>query len=335
MRNKPFVHWGAVLFTTTFFATLPALLRADDAKAPPHPIPAILDTDIGDDIDDTWALALLLRSPELDLKLAVGDYGRPQYRSRLLAKFLQTVGRADVAVGVGLDVKPSGEGGQAEWIRDYDLKSYSGKVFTNGVQAIIDTIMQSPEPVTLIATGPMPNLAAALLREPRIAEHARFVGMQGSVRIGYGGRKTPDAEWNVKADVKACQQAFTAPWDITITPLDTCGLVHLEGDLYARVRDSKDLLAATVMQNYRLWCTHGKPGSTDAEHHSSTLFDTVAVYLACPHDLCTMERLGIRVTNDGFTRIEDGAKQINVATQWKDLAAFKEFLVGRLTSSSR
>ncbi len=66
-------------------------LPAFAAETPPSkstPIPVILDTDIGDDIDDTWAQALLLKSPELDLKLVVGDYGRAQYRARLLAKFL-------------------------------------------------------------------------------------------------------------------------------------------------------------------------------------------------------------------------------------------------------
>ena len=55
------------------------------------------------------------------------------------------------------------------------------------------------------------------------------------------------AEWNVKADAKACQRAFTAPWDIIITPLDTCGRVTLDGERYGRVRDSKDLIASTVM----------------------------------------------------------------------------------------
>jgi hypothetical protein len=50
-------------------------------------IPVILDTDIGDDIDDTWALGFLLRCPELELKLVVGDNGKAEYRARLLAKF--------------------------------------------------------------------------------------------------------------------------------------------------------------------------------------------------------------------------------------------------------
>ena len=66
------------------------------------PIPVILATDIGDDIDDTWALGMLLKCPELDLKLALTEYGKPRYRARLLAKFLQT----GVKVGFEIKVKP-------------------------------------------------------------------------------------------------------------------------------------------------------------------------------------------------------------------------------------
>lgn len=295
-------------------------------------IPVILDTDIGDDIDDTWALGLLLRCPELDLKLAVGDYGRPEYRARLLAKLLQTAGRTDVPVGVGIEV-PSvgGEANQVRWVEGYDLKSYPGKVHTDGVQAMIDVIMQSPERVTLIAIGPLPNVAAALAREPRIAERARFVGMHGSVRVGYGGSANVHAEWNVKADPKSCQRVFTAGWPMVITPLDTCGLVTLGGERYRRFRDSQDLLAQTILANYRVWATARKdPKPEVVETASSTLFDTVAIYLAFRQDLCQMERLRLRVTDDGFTRLDPQGKELEVATAWKSLDGFRDFLVERL-----
>ena len=73
-----------------------------------------------------------------------------------------------------------------------------------GVGAMIDAIMKSPEPITVICICPMPNMMEALKREPRIAQKARFVGMHGSIRKGYG-KPQPDAEWNVKANPKACQ----------------------------------------------------------------------------------------------------------------------------------
>ena len=297
------------------------------------PIPVILATDIGDDIDDTWALGMLLKCPELDLKLALTEYGKPRYRARLLAKFLQTTGHGHVPVGMGPDVEPRGEGGQAAWVKDYDLGTYRGKVHTDGVQAMIDLIMRSARPVTVIGIGPLPNLAAALQREPRLAQRARFVGMDGSVRVGYDGAKNISAEWNVKADVKAAQQVLGAPWEITITPLDTCGLVTLEGQRYRRVAEALDPVASTIIQNYRIWCRSNKhPG--DAERRSSVLFDTVAVYLAFSHELCRMERLGIRVSDDGFTRIDSAGKTMEVAAQWQSLDAYRDFLVARLTGAA-
>ncbi len=65
------------------------------------PIPVILDTDIGGDIDDTWALALLLRRPALDLRLVVTNTGDTAYRARLAAKLLDVAGRDDVPVAAG------------------------------------------------------------------------------------------------------------------------------------------------------------------------------------------------------------------------------------------
>src|SRR6188768_101133 len=123
------------------------LCLAIGCATPPKPAkvastPVIFDTDIGDDIDDTWALGFLLRCPELDVKLVVGDNGKPEYRAKLLAKFLEVAGRGDVPVGIGLEVPQKDSERQREWVKDYDLKKYPGKVYTDGVQAIIDTIMK-------------------------------------------------------------------------------------------------------------------------------------------------------------------------------------------------
>jgi inosine-uridine nucleoside N-ribohydrolase len=182
----------------------------DSASRPVRKIPVILDTDIGDDIDDTWALALLLRCPELDLKLVTTDYGKAAYRARIVARLLETAGRTDVPIGLGISAEDK-DGPQAAWVKDYDLSKYPGKVHEDGVKALIDTILGSPEPITLIAIGPVPTIAAALDREPRIAERTRFVGMHGSVRKGYGGKSAPDPEWNVKADASACARVLSAP----------------------------------------------------------------------------------------------------------------------------
>jgi inosine-uridine nucleoside N-ribohydrolase len=300
-------------------------------------IPVILDTDIGDDIDDTWALAFLLRSPELDLKLVLTDSGDTVYRARLAARLIEGAGRTDVPVGIGIR-QADGGGRQGEWIKDYDLARYPGRVYDDGVAALVELIRSSPQPVTLVAIGPAPNLRAALQRAPDIARRARFVGMYGSVRAGYDGRPTPEAEWNVKRDPEAVRAIFGAAWEATITPLDTCGRVRLKGEKYAAVRDARDPLTQAVIANYRLWLPHAdwlpKDSAGLADRESTILFDTVAVYLAFSERLVGVESLGLRVTDDGWTLIDPGAKSVRCATEWKDLAAFEDLLVSRLTSGA-
>jgi inosine-uridine nucleoside N-ribohydrolase len=295
-------------------------------------IPIILDTDIGTDIDDVWALAMMLKSPELDIKLIVSTTGDTVRRAALTAKLLEVAGRTDIAVGIGI---PGGEFPLCHegWTGNYDMSSYSGKVYSDGVSAIIETIMISPQPITLIGIGPATNLASALEREPRIASKVRLVGMFGSVRIGYNGNPSPDVEYNVVKDVPACRKVFTASWDMTITPVDTCGLVRLTGEKYQKILHCPDPLIQAVIENYRYWCEHVK--NQDYETQSSVLFDTVAIYLAFSERLLNMETIKLEVTDNGFTVVQDQGKAIRCAITWKDLAGFENFLVARLTGGNQ
>jgi inosine-uridine nucleoside N-ribohydrolase len=294
-------------------------------------IPVIFDTDIGGDIDDTWALVLLLKCPEFDVKLVTSDSGNDVYRARLLGKMLEVCKRADVPIGIGLG-KQDGKGRQSEWVGDYQLSQYPGTVYEDGIDAIIKGIHACADPVTVLAVGPVPNIAAALDRDPTIANKARFVGMHGSVRRGYGNSQEVSAEYNVRADPEALQRVFAASWDVTITPLDTCGIVHLVGQKFAEIYGHKDPGVQALMANYRVWRAAGspdtKPGPPD---RSSTLFDTVAIYLGFSEQLLHMEDLPLRVTDDGYTVIDQKARTVHCAMKWKDLGAFEDLLVSRLT----
>lgn len=312
-----------------------ALCAPSALAAPPveRPIPVIVQTDIGDDIDDTWALVMLLKSPGLDVRLITTDYGNTVYRARIVARFLELAGRTDIPIGIGLKENDD-EGGQAEWVRDFRLADYAGAVHEDGVQALIDTVMGSEETLTLIAIGPAPSLAAALRREPRIARKLRFAGMYGSLFRGYGGSLEPAAEWNVKADVPAARVLLAAPWKEAIsTPLDTCGVVQLEDEGYARVARSRDPLLRALMENYRMWCPTNPWCSKDRDQvavRSTTLFDTVAVYLAEARDLVKTRTLGVRVDDEGMTLPDESARALDWATEWTSLEGFKELLVDRL-----
>jgi inosine-uridine nucleoside N-ribohydrolase len=296
-------------------------------------MPVILDTDIGGDIDDTWALAMLLQSPEFDIRLITTAFSDTKAKTKLVAKILQTAGRTDIPIGTGIATGGSGTN-QDQWVKDFNLPNYAGKIYPDGVQAMIDTIMKSPEPITLISIGSLPNVAAALEREPNIVKKARFVGMHGSIRFTVDSK--PIKESNVVLFIKEAQKVFTADWDITITPLDTCALVTLQGDKYKKVLDSNNPLAKAVIENYRVWVKSvGKAldmNEAVVNVKSTILYDTAAIYLAMGGNLLQMENLGIRVTDDGYTVIDEKAKKINCATKWKSLNAFEDFLVERLTN---
>jgi hypothetical protein len=81
-----------------------------------------------------------------------------------------------------------------------------------------------------------------------------------------------------------------------------------------------------------VWAKSGGMNESQVNDRSTTLFDTVAIYLAMRSNLLEMENLGIRVTDDGRTVIDEKAKKINCALKWKNLGAFEDLLVERLTS---
>jgi inosine-uridine nucleoside N-ribohydrolase len=298
---------------------------ANSSRLPTNRIPVILDTDIGSDIDDTWALAMMLNSPELDVRLVTTATGDTTERAKITAKMLEIADRTDIPIGIGIQTEHN-LSSQTRWVEDYDLTQYSGIVYDNAVDAMITTIKESPQPVTIVAIGPLTNVAAAIAREPEIVKRAQFVGMHGSIYRGYGGSKNISVEYNVACDIHACQKVLGAGWNMTITPLDTCGLVQLKGQKYNAVCSSPAPLARAVIENYRMWSGRTTPEA------SSILFDTVAVYLAFADELLTMEQLRIRVTDDGYTVIDDKGELINCAVDWKDMSAFEDLVVKRITS---
>jgi len=309
-------------------AALLFLSLAGPAKAAEARVLVALDTDIGDDIDDTWALVTLLKCPQFDLKLVTTTCGKAEYRAKIIARLLTIAGRTDVPVGLGAGGRQGG-GGQDAWVKDYKLSDYAGKVHEDGVAALIAAVDASPKPLRIISIGPSHTVAAALQRQPAIAGKAIFVGMQGSVRMGYGKGSKPQPEYNVKCNVPAAQRVFSAPWrEARITPLDTCGLVQLGGKRFQSLVESQDPLVKALLDNYRIWARNPKPTG------SSTLFDTVAVYLALPgpKPLVKLEELPIRVTADGMTVIDPPGRKMQVATEWTSLDGYYDWLKETLLS---
>jgi inosine-uridine nucleoside N-ribohydrolase len=291
------------------------------------PVDVILDTDLGDDIDDTWALCQMLGTPEINTKLIVTAAHNTPLKTRLVAKILESIGRTDVPLGMGKKTADKSIN-QAEWLGEYSLDDYKGVVHEDGVQTMIDMVMSAEKPITICAIGPVTNLAEALRREPRIAEKARVVLMAGSIHIGYGGKPEPAPEWNVVCDVESSKAVFSAPWAITIAPLDSCGTLQLQGEDYAKVTGSESAAAKTIVANYDAWANR----KHYAKDSTSVLFDTVAIYLIHADEYLEMETLPLVVDDKGMTVIDqEKGRPVHCALGWKDETAFKAHLIETIT----
>src|SRR5438876_10868186 len=83
------------------------VLFSPEASGAPVPIPVLLDTDIGTDLDDVFALALILASPEVDLRAVTTVGGDAHTRARVVCRFLEAVGRAEVPVASAQPARPT------------------------------------------------------------------------------------------------------------------------------------------------------------------------------------------------------------------------------------
>ena len=291
-------------------------------------IPVILDTDIGGDIDDIWALAFLLRCPELDLKLVTLVLRDSVYSSKITAKLCSIAGQPNIPIGYCKE----GDSGdtQQPWIEDYNLSSYPGKIYKDGIAEMIRIIMESEEQVTVIAIGPATNLTEAIRREPRIGEKARLVSMMGSVYKGYTPHK-PSREHNVHVDVEAVKQSFAGWKNIVLSPLDVCfdDLV-ISGERWERMQNArcKNPLMDAVLINYDIWRRHHK--NKWCHDRSTELCDTLAVYLAFSTEGLEIDRMKLEVTDDGMTVPSDTGVEMDVAIRWKNLDGFLDLMTQRL-----
>ena len=122
----------------------------------------------------------------------------------------------------------------------------------HAIDYIIDTVGAAPGEITLVATGPLTNIALAVRREPRLADWVRgFVIMGGSASRG---NVTPAAEYNIWADPEAAAAVFRAGWTVTMLGLDVTLRTSATAAVQQRMRDLGPLgteLLLPALEQYR------------------------------------------------------------------------------------
>lgn len=207
----------------------------------------LFDTDPG--VDDAMALLFLHRHPAVRLLGVTTVFGNAEIEltTRNALYLCERFGiAAPVARGAALPLVRPPRGAAPDVHGDDGLGNLAGPVSTTRAadarpahRLIIDVLRAHPGEVTLLAVGPLTNLALALAEEPAVAQLVRqVVVMGGAFGVdGQGGNVTPVAEANILSDPHAADAVFTAPWPVTVVGLDVTHRVLMDHAFFERLRD--------------------------------------------------------------------------------------------------
>jgi inosine-uridine nucleoside N-ribohydrolase len=293
-------------------------------QAPPPPAlgkdsaeKVIIDTDIGDDIDDAFAVALALRSPELQIFGITTTFGDTETRAKLLDRFLAEVGRPEIPVAAGVPTPVKSNFTQRRYA---ESGHYAKSSHADAVTFLLDQIRRNPGQITLIAIGPLVNVGAAIDKDPAtFRQLKRVILMGGSVMRGYGdlgfGPATPpQPEWNILNDIPSAQKLFAAGVPLFVMPLDSTQLKMDEvkrAYLFSQGTPITDAL--TLL--YHQW-----------GQETPTLFDPMTIAFLVNPTLCPVQAMQIRVDEKGFTRPEPGSPNAQVCLNSNPDAFFRFYL---------
>ena len=294
----------------------------------------IIDTDlamgtVGSDPEDGMAILYALNAPGVQVDGLTLVHGNvPLSQSWPNAHHLLTlVGRPDLPVhaGAALPRDPGRRRLQAAWLAQratvpqiVPAVEQPGAPGGTAVEFLCRTVLEAPGQITVVAIGPLTNIAAAIETEPDMGTAmASLVIMGGTVAVP--GNVTPAAEFNIWMDPEAADIVFRSGAPITMVGLDVCHQTSFDRDRAARLRRNGSPLAEFVAGAAEAWIDVRE--QLFPEHEALHLYDTLAVAAAIEPDLLD--------TRPALVEIEtsDGPAQGMTVTYQNDI--LRQFLTDR------
>jgi inosine-uridine nucleoside N-ribohydrolase len=289
------IRIGLRVSLMTLISIVAGAAAADDT---PKRVPILLDTDIGSYVDDAFALGLALASPNVEL-VGVTTVGEAaEDRAWIVCRFLTHLDRQDIPVAFGRGEQPKGS---LDWQIQY--RRHPAVVWDRtakplkqtAVELMYEKMKARPGEITIVAIGPLTNVAQLLKEHPDI-EPKQIVFLGGSINAGYDGKPPAVAEWNVKQDVAAARFVFRSDKRVVVVPLDATAGLALSESHRQRLFGAGTPLAAQLCSLLEL-----------CEQSQTTLFDPAAVAVALDRIFGERKILGSRIADDGRTYFgEDG-----------------------------
>jgi inosine-uridine nucleoside N-ribohydrolase len=293
------------------------------------PSKIIIDTDVGTDIDDAFAIGLALASPDIQLLGITTTSGNVRLRARLVDRMLSETGQSHIPVAVGKTTRgpfdPSGKPidfTQARWAEASPLRP---RRWPPATPFIVDRIRRFPGQITLVCIGPLTNIAALIRWDPAtFRQLKRIVLMGGSIHVGFaeGGRPPqppPVPEYNIVQDIPAAQTVFQSGVHIDLMPLDSTQ-VRLDESRRDRLSATGSPLTDALTQLYHEWAELNPWGTTP------TLYDVVALARVIDPALCPTQPMHVVVDENGYTRQAPGAANVSVCLHVREDALLEMFM---------
>lgn len=282
----------------------------------------IIDTDIGYDIADTWALNFMLSTNLFDVKLISVTHGDIDYQVALVAKILKLLNKEHIPIVRGIG-NLNNQYPQKRWLEDFDLKEYNGVIY-DSLSLAYEEVLANNNDVIVAGIAPFTSLSTII---PSLKKYnTKIVAMAGSFKYGYFDKKGIVVERNISSCIAAAKKFLASDLNITLLPLDVCNKMIISGDIYQKIRSLLTDIASIVSENYDIWQEDyvGPIKKFDINLSTSVLLDLApALYLLFPQNFEVMEK-NIYVDDNGFTLI-GGRHLINVAFNVHKLSLMLKF----------
>lgn len=281
------------------------------------PQKVIIDTDIGDDIDDAYALAFALLRPELEVCGVTTVTGRADLKARLVAAILAALGRSDVPFAAGWTFPfhipsepwrrflPDGAPNQYSAVEEDDLPAPTHR---NALDLLMDVSQQHAGEVGLITLGPLTNVAAAFQFDPTLPTRFAWTAIMG------GEVATRRMEYNVRADPLAADLVFRSGAEMLLATASVTERVTFTADTVKRLGSADRPICRLLHRMTELWWPHR------GEKAGPVLYDVVPVAWAFEPAVVTTERMCVQVQRApgpafGWTvAVADGEPNMEVTT---------------------
>ena len=298
---------------------------AGDDDQPSGPTPVVLD--YSPTVSDAGALLYLAANPDVDLlAVTLPSTGEADCVPgvRLTRALLTVAGRADVPIGCGAAVPAEGRNEwPAEWRKSANhltgvvLPGTADEEPHDAEQLLADVLRDADEPVTVVAVGPLTNLALLLADDPEAADlMEQIVTMGGAVDVAGNVEQAPAAEWNYFVDPRAVRDVLASGVDVLMVPLDATDDVPWTAGLVSRIDASTNPVARAEHQ-----IVSSRP-SLDGIY----LWDELAAVTAIDPSVVAIEERSLTVDDVGALTADEEGSRVRVATATDVEAATDELL---------